>query len=171
MPTWMKVLLVGGLVLAVLMAGLAVAGYLVVRRYGPGVVATTRQSVAEGREYGRLTDNEGCVNEAVARQSRAEGLGDFYKNTLFLKPCLEASRPTPGFCDAVPGQLEFTKSIGWQQQQCGRYGLPPEKQCGQLFGQVQQFCETRGRRGEGAGAVDVEVDPPRPPPPPPPPPP
>jgi hypothetical protein len=161
----MKVLLIGGLLLVVLMVGLAVAGYFVMRRYGPGVLETTKQGMAEGQEYGRLTDNEGCVNEAVARQSRAEGLGDLFKNNLFLRPCLEASRPTHGFCDAVPRQLEFMKAIAWQQQQCARYGLPPEKQCGQLFSQVQQFCELRRQRGENADTVDIEVEAPPPPPP------
>jgi hypothetical protein len=161
----MKVLLVAGVLLVLLFVGAVVVGYFVVSRYGPGLMETTKQSVAEGREYGRLTDNEGCVNEAVARQSRAEGLSDLFKNTLFLRPCLEASRPTPGFCAAVPRRTEFMKSIGWQQQQCQRYGLSAEKQCSQLFGQVQQFCELRGEGGGNADAPDTGVGAPAPPPP------
>ena len=163
MPTWMKVLLVVGVLLVVLIVGAVVAGYFVVRRYGPGLMETTKQGGGEGREYGRLTDNEGCVNEAVARQSRAEGLGDVFKNVLFLRPCLEASRPTPGFCDGVPRQTEFMKAIAWQQQQCQRYGLPPEKQCSQLFRQVQQFCDERPT-GENNNADAPEVNPPAAPP-------
>lgn len=163
MPTWMKVLLILGVLLVVLLVAGAVGLYFVARTYGPGLMETTKQGVAEGQEYGRLTDNEGCVNEAVARQSRAEGLGNLFKNTLFLRPCLEASRPTPGFCDAVPRQIEFMKAIAWQQQQCTRYGLPPEKQCSQLFGQVQQFCELRRQRGENANAADIDVEAPPPP--------
>lgn len=165
MPTWMKVLLVLGVLLILLIVGSVVAVYFLARTYGPGLVETTKQSVAEGREYGRLTDNEGCVNEAVARQSRSEGIADLFKNTLFLRPCLEASRPTPGFCDTVPRQTEFMKSIGWQQRQCQRYGLPPEKQCGQLFGQVQQFCELRSQSGGNDNVPDIEVEAPPPPPP------
>jgi hypothetical protein len=83
-----------------------------------------------------------------------------------MRACLEASRPTPGFCDDVPRQTEFMKAITWQQRQCQRYGLPPEKQCSQLFGQVQQFCELRRTGGEnsdeGGGG---ELGPPAPPPP------
>lgn len=166
MPTWMKVLLVGGVLLVLLILGAMVAVFFFVRSYGPGLVETTKQSMEEGSEYGRLTDNEGCVNEAVARQSRSEGIGDLFKNTLFLRPCLEASRPTPGFCDAVPRQTEFMKSIGWRQQQCRRYGLSEDKQCGQLFGQVQQFCELRGQRVDDDNALDIEVEAPTPTPPP-----
>jgi len=166
MPTWMKVLLVGGVLLVLLIVGAVVAVFFLARTYGPGLVETTKQSVAEGREYGRLTDNEGCVNEAVARQSRSEGISDLFKTTLFLRPCLEASRPTPGFCDAVPRQTEFMKSIGWRQQQCQRYGLSSDKQCGQLFGQVQQFCELRGQGAGDGHAPDTNVAPPPPAPPP-----
>jgi hypothetical protein len=122
-----------------------IAGVYAVRRYGPELVEVGKQTVAEGEEYGRRTDNEGCVNEAVARQARAEGLRDMLKNDIFTRACLEASRPTPGFCDDVPRGVEFMKAIGWQAQQCKRYGLPPEKQCTQLFQQVQQFCEVRRR--------------------------
>jgi hypothetical protein len=164
MPTWMKVLLVAGVLLVLLMVGTVVAGYFVVRKYGPGLVEAGKQTYEEGVQYGRRTDNEGCLNEAVARQAHAEGFTDMIKNNVFTRACLEASRPTPGFCDAVPRQTEFMKAIAWQQQQCQRYGLPPEKQCSQLFQQVQQFCEQRRERGANANADETDAPPPAPPP-------
>jgi hypothetical protein len=162
----MKVLLVAGVLLVLLIVGTVVAGYFVVRRYGPGLVEAGKQTYSEGVEYGRRTDNEGCLNEAVARQARIDGIADMIKNNLFMRACLEASRPTPGFCDDVPRQTEFMKAITWQQRQCQRYGLPPEKQCSQLFGQVQQFCELRRTRGENSEEGGGELGPPAPPPPP-----
>lgn len=168
MPTWMKVLLVAGVLLVLLIVGTVVAGYFVVRRYGPGLVEAGKQTYEEGVEYGRRTDNEGCLNEAVARQARADGFADMIKNNVFMRACLEASRPSAGFCDGVPRQTEFMKAIAWQQQQCQHYGLSQDKQCSQLFGQVQQFCELRRQRGENANAGDADGDaaPPAPPPPP-----
>ena len=166
MPTWMKVLLILGVLLVVLVIGGAVAVYFLARTYGPGLLEAGKQTYGEGVEYGRRTDNEGCLNETVARQARAEGLTDLIKNNVFMRACLEASRPTPGFCDGVPGRIEFIKSAGWQQQQCQRYGLSPEQQCTQLFQQVQQFCEERGRREENANAGARDADAPAPPPPP-----
>jgi hypothetical protein len=167
MPTWMKVLLVLGGLLLVLAVVAVVAGFFVVRRYGPGLVEAGKQTFSEGAEYGQRTDNEGCLNEAVARQARVEGFTDMIKNGVFMRACLEASRPTPGFCDGVPRQSEFMKGMGWQAQQCQRYGLKPEQQCGQLFQQVQQFCEIRARLGNlnanGGGASGVEPVPPPPP--------
>ena len=166
MPTWMKVLLILGVLLVVLFVGGVVAVYFLARTYGPGLVEAGKQTYNEGVEYGRRTDNEGCLNEAVARQARAEGFTDMVKNNVFMRACLEASRPTDGFCDGVPRQTEFMKSIGWQQQQCQRYGLSPEKQCSQLFSQVQQFCELRRQRGENNTADDRDTGEPVPPPPP-----
>lgn len=165
MPTWMKVLLVVGVLLVLLVLGAGVAIFFLARTYGPGLVEAGKQTYEEGVEYGRRTDQEGCLNEAVARHARAEGLTDMVKNTVFMRSCLEASRPTPGFCDGVPGRLEFMKSIGWQQQQCRRYGLTQEQQCGQLFQQVQQFCEQRRTRGTNANADETVAPPPAPPPP------
>jgi hypothetical protein len=167
MPTWMKVLLVIGVLLVLLFVGGVVAVYFLARTYGPGLVEVGKQTYNEGVEYGRRTDNEGCLNEAVARHARSEGFTDMIKINVFMRACLEKSRPTPGFCDDVPRQTEFIKAAGWQQQQCRRYGLSPEKQCGQLFQQVQQFCEMRRERGENANSYDTDTSPPPPPPPPP----
>jgi hypothetical protein len=167
MPTWMKVLLVVGVLLVVLIVGGVVAIYFLARAYGPGLVEAGKQTYGEGVEYGRRTDNEGCLNEAVARQARADGFADLIKNNVFMRACLDASRPTPGFCDGVPRRMEFMKSIGWQQQQCQHYGLSAEKQCSQLFQQVQQFCEQRGTPADNANAADIEVEAPPPPAPPP----
>jgi len=166
MPTWLKVLLIIGGLIVLLIIVTVVATVVVVKRYGPEIVEAVQKTGNEGEEYGRRTDNEGCVNETVARHSHAEGIGDMIKNTIFLRTCLEASRPTPGFCDGVPHQFEFMKSAQWQLQQCKRYGLPPEKQCGQLFQQVQQFCEEPHARTYGNYENSNAGDEPPPPPPP-----
>ena len=145
MPTWLKVVLIVGGLLVVLGIAAAAGLFFVARKYGPGLIEAGKHSIDEGREYGRRTDNEGCLNEAVARHSRADGFGAIIGTNLFLRTCLEASRPTPHFCDDVPAPTEFMKSARWQMDECKRYGLKPESQCGQLFQQVQQFCELRGR--------------------------
>jgi hypothetical protein len=181
MPKWLKVvLIVGGLLLVLLVAVVAGVVYLAMK-HGPGMVAAGKESIEEGHRYGRGTDEEGCVDEAVARHTRAEGLTDVIKTNLFLRSCLDVSRPTPHFCDAVPSRIEFMKSARWQLDECKRRGLAPERQCGQLFQQVQEYCDRRGRTGakSGGGASPEDYDagegdsedsePPAPPPPPAPP--
>lgn len=165
MPTWVKVTLVVVLVIGVLGVAAVVAGLLVVRRYGPELVEENKQAVAEGREYGRRTDDVGCLNEAVARQARVGGFRDMLKNNFFTRACLEAARPTPEFCAGVPRRFEFTKGLAWQAQQCKHYGLGPETQCAQFFQQIQQFCEERPPVPAGnanAGGAESEPAPPPP---------
>jgi hypothetical protein len=160
MPTWLKVLLIIGGLIVVLVVVTVVATFVLVKRYGPQLVETAQKTVDEGEEYGRRTDNEGCLNEAVARHSHAEGFGDVLKNTIFLRTCLEASRPTPGFCDDVPRQFEFIRGAQWQLQQCRRYGLRPEQQCQQIFQQVQQFCEQPHRHADDVDNANAAEPPP-----------
>jgi hypothetical protein len=150
MPTWLKVVLMVGGLLVVLVIAAAVGLFFVAKKYGPGLIEAGKHSFDEGREYGRRTDNEGCLNEAVARHARADGLGAVVGNNIFLRSCLDASRPTPGFCDDVPSRIEFMRAARWQLDECKRYGLKPESQCGQLFQQVQQFCEQRRLKGDNA---------------------
>jgi hypothetical protein len=140
MPTWLKVLLIIGGLLVVLVIGVVVAGVYLARKYVPELVEAGKQTVAEGQEYGRRTDNEGCLDEAVARHGRSEGITDVIKINIFLRACLDASRPTPGFCDTVPQPTEFIRSAQWRVEECKRHGLSTERQCDQLFQQVQQFC-------------------------------
>lgn len=152
MPTWLKVVLVIVGLLFVLAVASVLGLVYMAKKYGPGLMEAGKHSMDEGHDYGRRTDNEGCVNEAVTRHKRISGLGDMISNGLFFRGCLDASRPTPGFCDDVPTRLEFMKSARWQLDECKRHGLSPESQCGQLFQQVQQFCEERSRTIRPGGA-------------------
>jgi hypothetical protein len=131
-----------------MLVALVGAGFYLVRTYGPGLVEGVKQTTGEGEAFGRRTNNQGCLDEGIARHKTAEGFGELIKANLFLRSCLEASSPTPGFCEGVPHATEFIKSAQWQAEQCGRHNLSTEKQCQQVFAQVQQFCE---RRTEGAG--------------------
>ena len=147
MATWLKVVLIIGAILVVLIAGVAGLGFYFWKKHGPEIVASGKQGIEEGRQFGEGTDNQGCVDEGVARQRKAVGMGELIKSGIFMRSCLDASRPTPNFCDGVPGALQFTKTIEWRKEQCAKYGLGEDKQCSQLFQQVQQFCEQRSRRG------------------------
>ena len=143
MPTWVKILLIVAGLLVVLSLAAAGLGVYLWREHGRGFVESAQKTVDEGREYGKHTDSKGCLDEGLARHTRAQGFGEIIGTNVFLRSCLDAARPAPGFCDAVPRQLEFIRSAQWQQQQCQKHGLTMEKQCGQLFSQVQKYCEVR----------------------------
>ncbi|MDT7603201.1 MAG: hypothetical protein QOF61_1198 [Acidobacteriota bacterium] len=140
MPTWLKVVL--ALLLVCVLGVVALVGglYYVGKKYGPQFVAGVEKGQKEGRDFGEQTDNQGCVDEGVARHRKAQGLTEMMKSSIFLQSCLQASRPTPHFCDDVPGPFEITKTIQWRKDQCQKYGMTGEQGCDQLFQQVQQFC-------------------------------
>lgn len=140
MPVWVKVLLVVGVVLVLLGAGALGLGAYLWRQHGRGLVEGGQQTVGEGREFGGRSNSQGCLTEAVERQRRAASFGELFSVNLFVRGCLDAAAPTPGFCDGVPRPLEFVKTAQWGQEQCRRHGLSAERQCGQLFAQVQQYC-------------------------------
>ncbi len=143
MPTWLKVVLALLVAGVVCVAGLIGVGVYVWKKHGPQFVASVEQGEREGREFGGGRENQECVDEGARRFRDAGGITEYMRQAIFVRSCLEASRETPGFCEAVPGQFEFTKTISWRRQQCDRYGLTEQQQCNQLFQQVQQYCEAR----------------------------
>lgn len=143
MSRWLKITLAVGLVLALLCVAAVGVGVYLWRQHGRGFVAGGQQSFGEGRDFGRTSNSRGCLTEAVERHRRAASFGELFGVNLFLRGCLDAAAPTEGFCDTVPGPLEFTRTAQWGQEQCRAHGLSVEKQCGQLFAQVQQYCAAR----------------------------
>lgn len=143
MHTALKVILIIGVVIVLLVGACVGVGVYWWRHHSREFIAAGRQAMDEGRAFGRQTDNDGCMAEAVARARHEQGFGAALNHNLFLRACLEASRPVPGFCSAVPARTEFMKSVRWQQQKCHDAGLAGDAYCGQLFTQVQQFCEAQ----------------------------
>lgn len=141
MPTWLKiVLIVGGTFLLGLLV-LIGAGVYWWSQHKDELVEAGKRSIAEGREVGNGTDNQGCVSEAMSRYKQNAGFTGSITTKLFLKSCLEASRPTPGFCAGVPKMTEFIKSAQWQVERCKQFGIS-DQYCGQLFQEVQIHCES-----------------------------
>jgi hypothetical protein len=105
------------------------------------IVAKTKAIATEAKEFGEKSDNQGCVDESISRYKAEPGLTATISNGIFMRICLDNSRPTPGFCDQVPKQMEFMKSAQWRRDQCQRFDLSRDSNCPNLFGPIQQFCE------------------------------
>lgn len=97
---------------------------------------------AEGREFGKQTDQKGCMEEALSR-SKAMGFADINEITLnggFVEECLKASRPTPGFCDGVPSKWS-PNDTEWSRKQCEKAGLDDIRTgCVSVFKEKIDFC-------------------------------
>jgi hypothetical protein len=145
MPGWLKALLAVAIIVVLLGAGVVVGGVVWWSRNKDKLMGRAKEVMIEGREYGRTTDNQGCVDATVSRYKKEPGFSSVISTSLFTRACLNASRPTPGFCSDVPKPMEFMKSAEWRKSQCSRVDLSSDSYCPQLFQPVQEFCE-RGPR-------------------------
>jgi len=152
MPGWLKALLIVAIVVVVLVVGVVGAGVFYVMRHKDAWWAAGKEVAEEGKNFGNTTDNQGCVDEGLSRYKKEPGLASILSNTIFTRTCLESSKPTPGFCDEVPRQTEFMKTVEWRKKQCRQAGLQSDNNCQNLFTPVQQFCEDKSSRSRSNAA-------------------
>jgi hypothetical protein len=143
MPGWAKALLVVFVVGVLLVVGAIVAGAYWWTQNKDALMAKAKAQFEEGREAGRATDNQGCVDQSIQRYKREPGIAGGIASGLFVRACLDASSPTPGFCDNVPKESEFIKSGQWRAAQCLRVDLASDQYCQQLFRQCSVFVKCR----------------------------
>ena len=137
-------LISGGVIVLVVLIIIGVGVYWV-SMHGGEWLDKTKKSVAEGQDFGKGTDNQGCLAEAISRHRKDASMSSAIGTQVFLAACLPSSRETPDFCEGVPGRMEFLKSGQWQVEQCHKEGLT-DSYCPQLFAAVQNFCEKAGNR-------------------------
>ncbi|MFY9622448.1 MAG: hypothetical protein WAM70_02655 [Pyrinomonadaceae bacterium] len=142
MPGWLKALLIVAIIIALLIVGAIGAGVWWWMRNKDALRSRARAITTEGKDFGKTTDNKGCVDEALNRYKKDPGLLSAFANQGFLTACLEASRPTTGFCDNVP-LGDFAKMQEWQAAQCKRYDLRSGRDCQALVMPVAMFCGDR----------------------------
>lgn len=140
MPRWAKALIIAGVLIVLLVIGVIGAGVYWWSNNKDALMAKAKALVEDGQDAGRQTDNQGCVDQAVARYKRDPGFTNGISSGIFMESCLRVSRPTAGFCDGVPRETEFIKSANWQQAECERVGLSSDQYCRQLFQGVERFC-------------------------------
>ena len=143
MPGWLKVLLIILLVGILLVLGVIAAGGIWFYRNKDALKAKLDTITTEARDFGKNTDNQGCVNETVSRYKAEPGITSAMSYAIFVRVCLDNSRETPGFCESVPKQREFMKTSQWRKEQCRRAGLEGDSYCDSLFTPIQQFCDTQ----------------------------
>ena len=136
-----KILIALGIVVFVFVIG--ISAFLVWMILFPGKPSPADEAkIAEGREFAKTTDQQGCITEGVKR-ARQIGFFDIDKKVAhkyFVAGCLQNSRPTPGFCDEIPGFWNF-KGKEWEQAQCEKVGLNPlGTACEIVYEEQIDFC-------------------------------
>ena len=139
MPGWLKVLLTVAIVIVLLILAAIGAGVWWWTRNKDALRARAKAIATEGKDFGKTSDNQGCVDEVFNRYKKDPGFLSGIANQGFLIVCLKASRPTNWFCDNVPVG-DFAKMQEWQGAQCKRYDLQSSRDCQALVMPIVMFC-------------------------------
>jgi hypothetical protein len=151
MPGWLKALVITAIVGVLLIVGVIGAGYVWWVRNRDSIRTQAKEKAADGREFGKNTDNQGCADETFSRYKKeSPGFFTAINYAQFMRTCLEVSRETPGFCDDVPiGKI--MELVQCRESHCRHYNLPNDQKCQQLLMGEVMFCgeKKRGARDEG----------------------
>lgn len=97
---------------------------------------------AEGLEFGKTTDQSGCMHEGLTRAKVVKGynINQVMYIKGFVEKCLESSRPTQGFCNGVPSKWNLNSS-DWENKQCDKAGMDIlQTGCKGVFDVKVDFC-------------------------------
>ncbi len=119
------------LVVAAVVGGFA---YLVHKFDDPELKAKLDKAKADGTEYGKNTDQNGCMEKGFSLSAATDSFD--VSNTYFVNACLHASSPTANFCDGVP----FVFDRKWFEDQCQKVGHNNEP-CTTAFIAKRNFCQ------------------------------
>lgn len=131
--------------LVVVIFMIALAGIFFYLQSDKDLARATEASEVEGHDFGKTTDQRGCMKEGLARATTSN---DFKPKLgivrgTFIRACLESSRPAPGFCDGVPKRsLANPSNYDWTIQQCEKIRMDSSKTgCKLVFDEQARFCE------------------------------
>jgi hypothetical protein len=136
----MKVLLVGCVIIALIMN--IVMGALLFFVWVPpdDTRPENIKAIAEGRDFGKTTDQEGCMKEAL---DRAQSLSLWRSTavtrvTFFLRGCLNGTSSTDTFCEGIPS---FWDLSNWDVEQCEKRHMDIiQTSCRKVFSEQRYFC-------------------------------
>ena len=79
--------------IVVLVVGAIAAGVYWWSQNKDRIIAGTSAAMEEGRDFGRTSDNQGCIDETISRYRKERGFTAAISSGLFETSCLETSRP------------------------------------------------------------------------------
>ncbi len=129
------VLFIGGLIVVI-------AVVVAMKTYGPEFLEATTRADAAGREFGKTTDQQGCMKEAIQRSKSASvvDVGASLQLSVFVESCLKVSRESQNFCEGVPSMFSL-ETNEWGAEECRKAGVDPEKTaCVHVMKRKHQYC-------------------------------
>ncbi|MBP6820148.1 MAG: hypothetical protein KA368_01320 [Acidobacteria bacterium] len=124
----------------VLMLGVGACFYFVSQ-----IAGDVKEDQKAAERFGETADEEACLKETLARSKDKSGISAVASNAIFLGTCLQKSKPTPGFCDAIPTSDDKEATKAWVKTKCKDLGQS-DLTCGSIYGAVIGHCQSRNRR-------------------------
>ena len=128
--------LLAGIVLLgclIVVAAIGVIGYGFYKTGGPEMVRNLQNANAEGTQFGKNTDKNGCMEKGFTLKTSTTGVDLTAEE--FVRGCLNSSRPTPNFCDGVTSVLDREyfkvecKKVGHETDACEESFLAKRNYC------------------------------------------
>ena len=142
MTTTGKVVLGIGIALIVLTTMVVVAGYVAFNYIETSIHESVKADEQAGSEYGKATDQQGCIVEGL-RRSRGHYLTDYQAGNAvkaFTDICVKNAKPTASFCEGVPS-YGISEGRKWANNECGKAGYDESATtCVFVFLSKHGFC-------------------------------
>lgn len=106
------------------------------------MIADGEAAMAEGTAFGASTNQDGCIDEGLRKQTSCGELEVMCQamNGVWVLGCLEAASPVAGFCDGVPRTDDIMETATWRVERCNAAGYGEDGRCQHIFASVQEHC-------------------------------
>lgn len=141
MSNWIKALLISAVCFVLLIIAGVGFGVYWFSKHKNELIETGMNARKEGAEFGKKTDDQGCLAEGLRRHRERQGFSDAILNNLFLAGCFDTARPTATFCEGVPRSSEIIESARWRVKKCTDENLS-DNYCANLYAEVQKYCDS-----------------------------
>lgn len=142
MGTPVKLLIIGiGIVVIIIVL---FVGFVIFMKFTPQGRTLDQRLTAlenEGTEFGKTTDQRGCIKEGLARGKKITDITSQVGNRDFVRGCLRSSQASPGFCDDVPS-IVGKMFTDWEAKQCEKIHSPTVA-CQDVMKEVIIFCSVK----------------------------
>lgn len=120
--------------------GVGLAGYWWFQANKDQLQADGLATRADATSFAMQHHKPDCVTRALQRSDACDAVMCHALAKIWLKECLRASRPAPGFCQNIPPRSELMASAQWALRRCTELQHAGDQHCGQLLGGVQEHC-------------------------------
>ncbi len=110
MPGWLKALLIVVVVIIVLVVGVVIAGVYWISRNKDAWIAKGKEVMTEGRDAGRKTDNQGCVDESISRYKKDPALPARFRTASSCADVWRAAVPREASAMTFPGRPSLSRA-------------------------------------------------------------